>query len=135
MTDAPPSSQFCSACGKQQPITYRFCEYCGAALTHPTPAPPPDAAEPREDMLNQIRAELEDLKAIALAFGVERIRDGSWFNEFIHAMLAPYAQRIIVGGGIAFFRTKYPGLTRNQIAEKLCDLATRYAALAGGASG
>ena len=51
-------------------------------------------------MLNQIRTELEDLKAIALAFGIERIRDGSWFNEFIHAMLATYAQRIIAGGGI-----------------------------------
>src|SRR4051812_8726859 len=139
MTDAHSSSQFCSACGKQQPRTYRFCEHCGAALLRPAASTPPDttgdAAEPREDMLNQIRTELEDLKAIALAFGIERIRDGSWFNEFIHAMLATYAQRIIAGGGIAFFRTKYPGLTRDQIAEKLCDLATRYAALAGGASG
>jgi uncharacterized tellurite resistance protein B-like protein len=139
MTDAHSSSQFCSACGKQQPLSYHFCEHCGAALLRPAASTPPDtageAAAPREDMLNQIRTELEDLKAIALAFGVERIRDGSWFNEFIHAMLATYAQRIIAGGGIAFFRTKYPGLTRDQIAEKLCDLATRYAALAGGASG
>jgi tellurite resistance protein len=139
MSGPHTSTQRCSACGKEQPDNYRFCEQCGSALSQrvSTASESSDGAdtETRQGMLDQIRAEIEDLKSIAAAFGVERIRDGSWFNEFIHAMLATYAQRIIAGGGIEFFRAKYPGLTRDQIAEKLCDLATRYAALAGGASG
>jgi tellurite resistance protein len=139
MTDAHAGFQFCSACGKQQPRASRFCEQCGTELLRSSASTPPDAtgdaAESREDMLGQIRTEIEDLKALAAAFGIERIRNGSWFDEFIRAMLATYAERIIAGGGIAFFRAKYHGLTRDQIAEKLCDLATRYAALAGGASG
>lgn len=89
----------------------------------------------QQTLLRQIRTEIDELKAVAGAFGVKRIKDGSWFNEFIRAMLDTYAQKIIDGGGVAFFRRKYPGLTQEQIAVKLCDLATRYAALAGGASG
>src|SRR6266508_4782566 len=135
MTDTYSSLQFCPTCGKEQSRTYCFCEQCGGELLRPSTSTSPDVVESRQDMFNQIRTEIEDLKAIAAAFGVERIRDGSWFNEFIRAMLATYAERIIAGGGIEFFRAKYPGLTRDQIAEKLCDRATRYAALAGGASG
>ena len=139
MSVSPPNIQYCSACGKEQSLTHRFCEQCGAQLLLSAIVDLSNATgesvDARQAMLDQIRAEIEDLKSIAAAFGVERIRDGTWFNEFIHAMLATYAQRIITGGGIEFFRAKYPGLTRDQIAEKLCDLATRYAALAGGASG
>lgn len=139
MQTATPT-QHCPSCGKEQLLTYRFCESCGAALViaspdEPTAIPPTGTPEADPTLLKQVRAEIEELKAMASAFGVERIRDGSWFNEFIRAMLATYSSKIIAGGGIAFFRTKYPGLTREQIADKLSDLANRYAALAGGASG
>lgn len=86
-------------------------------------------------LLEEVRREFEDLKGIAEAFGPSKIKDGTWFNEFIKAMLGSYSTRIIEGGGVEFYRKKYPGLTQNQIAERLCDLATRYATLAGGASG
>lgn len=86
-------------------------------------------------LLAQIGTEIQDLKRMATAFGPERIKDGTWFNEFIKAMLQTYSQKIIEGGGIEFFRRKYPGLTQDTIAAKLCNLATRYAALAGGTSG
>lgn len=95
----------------------------------------PDAPADDQTLLQQVKTELEELKAVASAFGPERIRDGSWFNEFLHAMLDTYSRRIIEGGGIALFRKKYPGMTQKEIAEKLCDLAVRYAALAGGSSG
>ncbi|MBK9713214.1 MAG: zinc ribbon domain-containing protein [Kouleothrix sp.] len=90
MSVSPPNTQHCPACGKEQPRTYRFCEQCGAQLLLPTTASDStsDAVDSRQTMLDQIRAEIEDLKSMAAAFGVERIRDGSWFNEFIHAMLA-----------------------------------------------
>lgn len=134
MTTTDQAAKYCPQCGKESPASYRFCQHCGAAQ-------PQIASDAQHSggtdwaMLNQIRTEIEDLKAIAASFGLERIRDGTWFNEFIQAMLASYAARIIEGGGVDFFRVKYPGLTSDQIAGKLCELATRYAALAGGASG
>ena len=84
---------------------------------------------------NQIKTELEDLKKMAVAFGPARLKDGTWFNEFVNAMLSSYAERIIKDGGVEYFRKKYPGLTRDAIAEKLCILAVRYAAIAGGVTG
>jgi len=84
---------------------------------------------------SQIKTELEDLKRMAAAFGPDRLRDGTWFNEFVHAMLSSYAEKIIKAGGVEYFRKKYPGLTQDAIAEKLCTLATRYAAIAGGVTG
>lgn len=83
----------------------------------------------------QIETELEDLKMMAAAFGPARLRDGTWFNEFVRAMLSSYAEKIIKAGGVEYFRKKYPGLTRDAIAEKLCTLAMRYAAIAGGVTG
>lgn len=84
---------------------------------------------------SQIKTELEDLKKMATAFGPARLRDGTWFNEFVQAMLSSYAEKIIKAGGVAYFRKKYPGLTQDAIAEKLCTLAMRYAAIAGGVTG
>lgn len=137
MTDAHADDQFCPACGKQQPYDNRFCAQCGKELHASATSSPhnDEATESGENMLSQIRTEIDDLKAIAASFGIDRIRDGTWFNEFIRAMLSSYSARIIAGGGIEFFRSKYPGLTQEQIATKLSELATRYAALAGGASG
>lgn len=84
---------------------------------------------------NQIKTELEDLKKMASAFGPARLKDGTWFNDFLHAMLSSYAEKIIKAGGVEYFRNKYPGLTQDAIAEKLCTLAVRYAAIAGGVTG
>jgi|GEM_PF-1812741 uncharacterized tellurite resistance protein B-like protein len=84
---------------------------------------------------SQVKTELEDLKKMAAAFGPARLRDGTWFNEFVHAMLSSYAETIIKAGGVGYFRKKYPGLTQDAIAEKLSTLAMRYAAVAGGVTG
>jgi uncharacterized tellurite resistance protein B-like protein len=84
---------------------------------------------------SQIKTELEDLKKMAVAFGPARLRDGTWFNEFVYAMLSSYDEKIIKAGGVEYFHKKYPGLTRDAIAEKLCTLAMRYAAIAGGVTG
>ncbi len=100
-----------------------------------TPPPPQFDVQEKQSILEQIRAEVEDLKHAAQAFGPESIKDGSWFNKFIQSMLGSYAERIVAQGGVQFFRNKYPGLGQDQIADKLITLAVRYAALAGGASG
>ncbi len=84
---------------------------------------------------SQIKTELEDLKKVAAAFGPARLIDGTWFNEFLHVMLSSYSEKIIKEGGVDYFHKKYPGLTQDAIAEKLCTLAERYAAIAGGVTG
>lgn len=82
-----------------------------------------------------VRAQLEELKQTTQQFSAESIKDGQWFARFVQMMLDGYAKEIIAKGGVDFFRQKYPGLLVDQIAEKLCELATKYAALAGAASG
>ena len=82
-----------------------------------------------------IFSELEDLKVAAEAFGIQRIRDGSWFNEFVASCLRGYNTRIMDQGGAAYLRAKYPGLPADAVAEKLCELAEKYAGIAGGLSG
>lgn len=86
-------------------------------------------------MKSQIKTELDDLKKMVVSFGPARLKDGTWFNEFVHAMLSSYSEKIIKAGGVEYFRKKYPGLTQDAIAEKLCTLAMRYAAIAGGVTG
>ena len=88
-----------------------------------------------EDEQATVRAQLEELKQTTQQFSAESIKDGQWFARFVHMMLDGYAKEIIAKGGVEFFRQKYPGLLVDQVAEKLCDLATKYAALAGAASG
>lgn len=82
-----------------------------------------------------ILAEISDLKDTAQAFGFQSIKDGTWFLQFIKACLSSYEQRMREQGGAAYLRSKYPGLPTDAIATKLCQLAEKYAAVAGGLSG
>ena len=94
-------------------------------------------AEDTEEFTDQsirerIAAEAKELKAYAEAFGIQRLKDGSWFLEFIGVMLKSYSENILKNGGIEFFRKKYPGLPKDQIATKVIETAEKYAALSGG---
>lgn len=82
-----------------------------------------------------ILAEISDLKDTAQAFGFQSIKDGTWFLQFIKACLSSYEQRMMEQGGAAYLRNKYPGLPTDAIAAKLCQLAEKYATVAGGLSG
>lgn len=82
-----------------------------------------------------IHAELADLKETVKSFGMQAIKDGSWFAKFIQSCLSSYDQRVMEQGGAAYLREKYPGLPTDAIASKLCDLAETYVAVAGGLSG
>ena len=88
-----------------------------------------------EDIRTGILAEINDLKETAQAFGLEKIKNGSWFNQFLTACLKSYHERVIKKGGEAYLRSKYPGLPTEAIASKLCEMAEKTAGLAGGVSG
>ena len=88
-----------------------------------------------EKIKANIIAEINDLQTTAKSFGVEKIKNGSWFNEFLMSCLESYQKRILEKGGEAWLRDKYPGLPTDAIAAKLCDLAEKYSAIAGSISG
>lgn len=103
-------------------------------------APEEQLPEIQEDsnstgLVPKIKEEIEELRGVVQAFGIERFKDGTWFNEFLRTVLKPYGEKILKNGGVAYFRKKYPGFTRDMLAQKLCDTATQYASIAGGASG
>ena len=88
-----------------------------------------------ETIKGGILQELSDLKATVESFGVQAIKDGSWFNKFLKSCLSSYERQVMEQGGAAYLRGKYPGLPTDAVAGKLCELAETYAALAGGLSG
>ena len=88
-----------------------------------------------EKIKTDIISEINDLQTTARSFGMEKIKSGSWFNEFLVSCLSSYQERIIEKGGEAWLREKYPGLPTDAIAAKLCDLAEKYSAIAGSVSG
>ena len=82
-----------------------------------------------------ILQEFADLKHTVQSFGVQAIKDGTWFNKFLMSCLGSYERKVIEQGGAAYLRGKYPGLPTDAIAGKLCELAEKNAAIAGGLSG
>jgi hypothetical protein len=82
-----------------------------------------------------ILQEIADLKETAQSFGVQAIKDGTWFNKFLKSCLSSYERKVMEQGGATYLRSKYPGLPTDAIAGKLCELAEKYAAVAGGLSG
>jgi uncharacterized protein (DUF697 family) len=94
-----------------------------------------DSVEATSEEQQSARAEFEEARVAAAGLDPASISDGTWFTTVIRLMLESYADKVVRGGGVGYFRKRYPGLPRDQIAEKLCGAAARYAALAGAMSG
>ena len=88
-----------------------------------------------EEIRDRILVEINELKKTAQAFGLDEIKNGSWFNQFLTACLKSYHERVIEKGGETYLRSKYPGLPTEAVASKLCELAEQSAAIAGSVSG
>ncbi len=93
------------------------------------------AIDSHQDMAQQVLHDIDELKKSAQKYTMNQILSGEWFNQYVRIMLADYAQTITQNGGITSFHQKYPELTRDQIAQKVCDTAIHYATIAGGFSG
>ncbi len=63
--------------------------------------------------------------------GVEGLKSGSWFHKLVRRSLASY----LANADGAYFRTKYPKMSNDEIASKLTRLAAQNAALVGAGSG
>lgn len=130
MVDQSANPRVCALCSK--PLTNSDLEMCEECIEKGSEnIPPADKAS----ITSQIKAEIERLKELVNAFSWQEIKEGDWFNKVVQYMLKSYAEEIMAQGGVEFFRKKYPGETIEMIAQRLCSLATNYAALAGGSSG
>ncbi|MCT0225549.1 TerB family tellurite resistance protein [Synechococcus sp. CS-1328] len=88
-----------------------------------------------EAIKSGILQEIADLKQTVQSFGVQAIKDGTWFNKFLNSCLGSYERKVMEQGGAAYLQGKYPGLPIDAVAGKLCELAEKNAAIAGGLSG
>jgi hypothetical protein len=95
----------------------------------------PAATPVDEGTHRRVRAELEELQGYVTAFGIERIKDGTWFDEFVRAMLHAYSTEAKVAGGAGQLHARFPAQSDSDIADSVVEEAARLAALAGGASG
>jgi hypothetical protein len=78
-----------------------------------------------EAIKTRILQEIADLKETVQSFGVQAIKDGSWFNNILRSCLSSYERKVMEQGGAAYLRGKYPGLPTDAVAGKLCELADR----------
>jgi hypothetical protein len=53
----------------------------------------------------------------------------------MQSCLSSYDRKVMEQGGATYLRGKYPGLPTDAIAGQLCELAEKYAGVAGGLSG
>jgi pSer/pThr/pTyr-binding forkhead associated (FHA) protein len=76
------ASVFCTQCGQQNPEDSRFCARCGAALTKPGQAVPPERAADQTSTisltgLEQVDAEPGEEEGLAGDFALETLPPGS----------------------------------------------------------
>lgn len=78
----------------------------------------------------QVASMLGEIRGFAGKQNRETLESGTWFTQLIQFALGTYAKN----ANAAYFKSKYPGLPADAIAEILMTTAKRYAALEGGAS-
>ncbi len=83
------------------------------------------------DVRGRALDELDKAKAFLQEVGPEKLKDGEWFL----ALLAQVTKAYNRNARAEYFQKKYPGLPRDDIADALLSVATRYAAIVGAATG
>jgi uncharacterized protein (DUF697 family) len=78
----------------------------------------------------QVTGMLAEMREFAATQDRQTLESGTWFQNFIKFALRTHAKN----ANAAFFKSKYPGLPPDAIAEVLITSAKRYAALEGGVS-
>lgn len=90
------------------------------------------ASDPQSDdaIKQEVAADLEQSKAEAQNFSAEDVKSGDWFARLLIMVAKSYDN-----ARARDFLRKYPGLSKDEIADKLISVNTRYAAIAGGIAG
>ncbi|WP_404348967.1 EcsC family protein [Phycicoccus jejuensis] len=82
------------------------------------------------DEREAVEGELQGLKAFAQTLSLDDLKGGSWFAKLLTFSLARYVEKV----DAHYFRTKYPHLPPDAVADARIQLASRYAGIEGGLS-
>ncbi|MBN1563798.1 MAG: EcsC family protein [Anaerolineae bacterium] len=94
-------------------------------------SPDPDLIDHDLPIEQTIRAELAETQQLAKEFTADDVQSGDWFFRLLGMVIGSYQRN----ARAAYFQQKYPGLSPDEIADKLISVTVRYAAIAGGISG
>ncbi|MGW9762425.1 uncharacterized protein (DUF697 family) [Micrococcus aloeverae] len=86
---------------------------------------PKDASEEEKA---EVEGELGRLRGIIQGLSLHDLKTGDWFLTLLRLGVATHARQV----DAAYFRRKYPHLSPDAIADARIQLASRYAAIAGG---
>src|SRR5574341_659157 len=84
-----------------------------------------------ETIKKQIIAEFESIKQLVSDFNINEIKSGDYFLHLLRIVTKSYESN----ARAEYFQQKYPGLPRDEIADRLISVAARYATVAGGIAG
>ena len=79
----------------------------------------------------QVLKEIEQAKKLTQQFDFEEVRSGDWFIKLLRQVVSSYQKN----ARAEYFQQKYPGLSPDEIADKLISVTVRYAAIAGAITG
>src|SRR5690606_21248097 len=74
---------------------------------------------------------IEQAKKLTKQFDFEEVRSGDWFMKLLQQVVKAYEKN----ARAEYFQQKYPGLTPDEIADKLISVSARYAAITGAVAG
>lgn len=79
---------------------------------------------------NVVRAELDRLREFMSGISGDDLTSGKWFEKLLYYSLRQYSKQV----DAEYFRTKYPDLPPDEIADARIALAANYASIEGGLS-
>jgi len=90
-----------------------------------------------QDEINEVEANaevqsiVEGAKEFVQQTKFEDVRTGQWFIQLLRQVVTAYQKN----AKAEYFKQKYPGLTNDEIADKLISVTVKYAAIAGAITG
>lgn len=79
----------------------------------------------------EVSSALDEAYAFTREISLEEAQNGDWFIKLLRKVIASYE----TNARAAYFQQKYPGLSDDEIADKLISVTVRYAAIAGAIGG
>ena len=87
--------------------------------------------EKEVNIKKQVSEELSEAQAFAKAIDIKDVKSGLWFISLLTKVAKTYDQNVRA----EYFQKKHPGLTPDEIADKLIGVTVKYATIAGGIAG
>ena len=84
-----------------------------------------------QELEAQVSSEMAEAQHIVQKFPLDDIENGEWFAKLLSRVVSAYQRN----ARVEYFHQKYPGLSDDEIADKLISVTVRYAAIAGGLGG